>query len=324
MEPIKLTVNDLKYILNKAGRIIIDEAYGISEIVSVESANVLKEINRILLTPNVVVNQEQIPETNGLVTSYEFAFRMMVFDEFHLGVDFMFRIADSFETVKWCRKKKYPKDQLSFNGPKRIITLNLLSMHPGFDGSEPLQFPLAGELLRLIEHEMKHAYQYYMKRGMFSDKAYDSERRMGLYNKIKQEMSRYSNPKDDEGILKRDIAHCLYQSFKTEQTAHERELYRQILNSGVQSDGMWDFVKTTTYYDEFTDYKTLLERRKGYEETLNSYMKATYGKTFQWFQHTAENCVKDMRRVMNKAIWQAMIYRGADFGLPPGKTNFLI
>lgn len=282
--------------LNLKDELLLEEQ-GIS-LVSYASAKKLVEVlNNKLETNHYLFRKDTDLYYYDMIFDYE------AFDNFVIKCDVSLKLLTSLENYEEISQKH--KSDINYNTKNNCLIIDILIYKKGFIPTSN-EFPskLSGGIVSSIEHEIKHAYQDYCRNfldGKFG--LLNNQKNNNLYHRARLEKKKYDYPKTDEDNMKKNIAHMIYHSFKSEQTAFQQELYKVLKQANCTHENVWKIVKQTNYYTDLERIKTLESKLSIDNTELNEYLIYTYKRDVNWMIKTLRNTIKKMHRVINRAVW---------------------
>jgi len=318
---INININDLGSLVEKT---LLKESYGISELVSLESDLFIDDLNERIENRLCSDRGYYNPEIPGTVRRIVCQYNRLFFNEFSIRVDLDVCVADNEEILFWyANKAKLKGNDIHFSPDPRVLTFKIFGLSKTVENFRFNKF--GSDFEGLIEHELKHAYQTYLKHGAFSISSYESDKTNNLRNRQRQGKA-YAEGVDDKKLKEifTVINQVVYYSFKTEQTAFEQEIYRNIINHTNSKNEVYEYIKTLDFYQDFEKIKVLKKTIEDNEEIVGGYLENIYGKSLKWFYSVLDYTVKKMRYVINRSIWNAMGFFGSRMNESLNKKIFLL
>lgn len=149
--------------MKKQNKNIIKEELGISQIVNNETNELIDYLNHILSNKNNYMTFGW--DDNHEVYGVSFMTKIKLFDNF--DVDLLFRIA-LFSSYEECEKffnEAEEPERYYFNGEDNLILISCCTYRDNFNyDTDTLKLGIKNTRLRgTLSHELKHAYQFFMK-----------------------------------------------------------------------------------------------------------------------------------------------------------------
>lgn len=299
-----LNLKELKYIIETATKEILAESYGISETVSYEAEMLLDIINNKIRNKEIISKKTFNDNTNGFVKRFYGEFTHIFFNEESLNVNIDIIASTDEDTLYWyLNKYKISDCNIYFSPENRTLNFQVITLTNNLDSFQIKKN--GGEFTGILEHEIKHVYQRYLKRGAYSVSPYDNEKMENLYRN--QRIAREKSINMSNQLLI-DINQCIYRSFKTEQTSLQQQINADIKQNVNNKNQIWQYVKSTRYYQEFVTFKNLPNEIKECENEINDFIKTYYNKDIKWLYKIIKYTIKQMRRTINRAVWYSMSY----------------
>lgn len=290
----KLTLNDLRYIVEQATKELLKESYGISELVSSEASYAAETIREHI---DAGYTCTDIHETeHGDVMQHSIFFERELFGELNINFECTVFVANNIQAMSEFKKTLDKTSLYSYFDKKNKIVLNKLLCVPtnNFSLGKNIQI----QIQNVLAHEIHHVYEWYLKREFFSKEGNKFTKKDILYTKAINVIS------NSDG-LEKDIALCIYHSYKNEQTAILQQLVKELLVKDYNNN-VWEIVKQTEYYKTFEMLKTLKTRVFSKSNEVDEYLKDNYNKDIQWLYKLIEKTIKEMRRIINRAVWRVV------------------